>query len=170
MLEQFGGIFFGVLLVFVLALLGWTLYLTLNFRKYLKERQEFLKKAKGKGLDEILTKQLKRLEKSEDAIQELKKRADSLDVNAEISITKIGVVRYNPFRDTGGDQSFSVALLNDKLDGMIISSMYGREGSRVFAKALKDGRSDHPLTDEEIRAIEKAVSEEVENGNGEKEE
>lgn len=170
MLEQFSGVIIGVLLVLVLALLGWVAYLTITFRKYLKERQELIKKAKGKGLDEILVRQLKRLEKSEDAIQELKKRADSLDINAEISITKVGVVRYNPFRDTGGDQSFSIALLNEKLDGVVISSMYGREGSRAFAKALHDGRSDHPLTDEENKAIEKAVSEEDKNGNSGKEE
>lgn len=78
MLDQFGGIIIGVLLVLVLALAGWVAYLTITFRKYLKERREFLKKAKGKGLDEILMKQLKRLEKSEDAIQELKKQASDV--------------------------------------------------------------------------------------------
>lgn len=58
------------------------------------------------------------------------------------SVQKITLKRYNPYRDTGGDQSFSIALLDGRGDGVVITSLHSRAGTRVFAKTIKGGKED----------------------------
>jgi uncharacterized glyoxalase superfamily protein PhnB len=71
------------------------------------------------------------------------------------------MVRFNPFNDMGGDQSFAMALLNGKNNGLVISSLYTKEGTRVFSKAIKAGKTEkHPLTEEEEEAIKIALAKE----------
>jgi len=72
------------------------------------------------------------------------------------SVQKVGVVRFNPFKDTGGDQSFAIALLDASDSGLVISSLYTRDGVRVFSKAIEKGKSKYQLSEEEKQAIEKA--------------
>ena len=68
----------------------------------------------------------------------------------------VGMVRYNPFRDTGGDQSFSVAWLNEQQDGLVLSSLYSRQETRLYAKPVQGGASTYTLTEEEQRALQAA--------------
>ena len=74
------------------------------------------------------------------------------------SIQHVGLVRFNPFEDTGSDQSFAIALLDGERDGVVISSLHGRANTRIFAKPVQGGVSNHALSDEEERAIRIAVS------------
>jgi hypothetical protein len=74
----------------------------------------------------------------------------------QLSLRQVGLIRYNPFGDTGGDQSFALALLDERGDGVVLSSLFGRTESRIFAKPVKDGRSRYPLTAEEEQAIVQA--------------
>ena len=82
----------------------------------------------------------------------------NLEGICEKTIQKTGLVRFNPFNDMGGNQSFVIALLDDKNNGFVISSLFVKEGNRVYAKAIKAGKSDHALSNEEKEAIEKALS------------
>ncbi|NLC77511.1 MAG: DUF4446 family protein, partial [Clostridia bacterium] len=66
------------------------------------------------------------------------------------------MVRYNAFTGLGSDQSFSLALLDSRDDGVVITSIYGREDSRFYAKPVKGGRSRYRLTDEELLALDRA--------------
>ncbi|WP_309123361.1 DUF4446 family protein [Paenibacillus sp.] len=70
--------------------------------------------------------------------------------------SNVGVVRYNPFDDRGSDLSFSVAFLDDREDGVVISALHSRDESRVYAKPLEAGASGYPLTPEEKQAISQA--------------
>ncbi len=73
-------------------------------------------------------------------------------------IQKIGLVRFQGFKDTGGDQSFSLALLDKEDNGLMITSLAGRDFIRVTAKELEKGQpKEHKLTEEEIKAVKKAV-------------
>jgi hypothetical protein len=67
------------------------------------------------------------------------------------------MVRYNPFRETGGDQSFSMALMDLKNNGIVITSIHGREVDRIYAKEIIEGKSKHNLSAEEIQAIKEAI-------------
>jgi len=69
------------------------------------------------------------------------------------SIQGVGVVRYNPFPDTGSNMSFSLALLDGRASGVVVSVLTNRDGSRVYGKAVEHGRSSYPLSDEERQAL-----------------
>jgi len=73
-------------------------------------------------------------------------------------VQRVGVVRFNPFPDAGGDQSFAVALLDAEGTGLVVSSLHGRAETRVFAKAVSGGHSKHSLSTEEQDAIDRALS------------
>jgi len=103
-----------------------------------------------------LAQQIKRQIKSEKDIKELLKSSRDLWKIALKSVQKVGVVRFNPFKDTGGDQSFAIALLDASDSGLVISSLYTRDGVRVFSKAIEKGKSKYQLSEEEKQAIEKA--------------
>lgn len=81
---------------------------------------------------------------------------NELEQVSKLSIQKIGLVRYSPFLDGGGNYSFSLALLNHHYSGIVITNMYGRQQSRVYVKAITKGKSDIILTEEEQTAIQSA--------------
>jgi len=85
-------------------------------------------------------------------------KIDNLENILSKTIQKTGIVRFNPFSDIGGNQSFAIALLDEKNNGFVISSLFVKEGNRVYAKAVKDGKSEHSLSNEEIEAIDRAIS------------
>ena len=71
---------------------------------------------------------------------------------------RVGLVRYNPFEDTGGNQSFALAMLDANGDGWILSSLHARTGTRFYAKAVTGGRSELGLSAEEQAAIKQATA------------
>jgi len=71
---------------------------------------------------------------------------------------RVGVVRYNPFADTGSNQSFVLALLDAHGNGFVLSSLHSRQATRVFLKSLSAGRAETPLSTEESEAIRRAMS------------
>lgn len=114
---------------------------------------KFLKKKKEpKNLEQLLS-QFKDLKED---FKKISNKMDELKKNNKFSIQGIGIVRFNPFKKSGGDQSFSIALLDGNKDGVVITSLYGREGDRIFAKPIKKGKSEYLLTEEEKEAIEQS--------------
>ena len=75
------------------------------------------------------------------------------------TIKKVGIVRYNAFKDTGSDLSFALALLNDNNDGVVLNGIYSREMSNIYAKPIKGGKSTYTISDKEQEAINKAIEE-----------
>jgi hypothetical protein len=112
----------------------------------------FKKKKKPKNLNEVLKKQ----DDLEKKLAEISNKLEKLEKTAEFSVQKIGIVRYNPFSGVGSNQSFSTALLNGNNNGIIITSLYTREGNRVYGKPIEKGKSNYQLSDEEKEAIAKA--------------
>jgi len=114
----------------------------------------FFKKQKKepKNLKEIF-KQFKDLK---DNFEKLSKEFEIFKKESKFMVQKVGIVRFNPFSEVGGDQSFSIALLDGNDDGLVITSFYTREGNRVYGKPIKQGSSQYALSQEEIKAIESA--------------
>jgi len=112
----------------------------------------FKKKKEPKNLKEVLV-QFETLKKD---FRKLSKEVKTLRKEGDLSIKRVGVVRFNPFKEIGGNQSFSIAFLDAHNDGLVITSFYGRETNRVYAKPVKKGRSKYLLSKEEKKAIEKA--------------
>lgn len=73
-------------------------------------------------------------------------------------VQKLAILRYNPYNDTGGDQSFSVVILNGKLDGFLLTSLHSRSGTRVYTKVVKGGKSEVELSKEEAEVLQKGIN------------
>ena len=71
--------------------------------------------------------------------------------------SKMAVLKYNPYNDTGGDQSFSLALLNGKMDGVLITSLHSRVTTRIYLKNIKNGKSELELSKEETEVLKEAL-------------
>lgn len=73
------------------------------------------------------------------------------------NIQKLAVLKYNPYNDTGGEQSFSLAMLNGKMDGILVTSLHSRSGTRIYLKTVKSGKSELELSKEEAQVLNKAI-------------
>jgi len=113
----------------------------------------FKKDKKPENLKDILS-QFEGLEKE---IKIISEELENLKKGSRFSIQKKGIVRYNPFSEVGSNQSFSAVLLDGNNDGMVITSLFTREGNRVYAKPIKNGVSEYSLSNEEKGVIEKAI-------------
>ncbi len=113
----------------------------------------FLKKKKEpENLEEILA-ELRALKRDSEKIS---KELESLKRENMSNFQKFGLVRFNPFKEMGSNQSFSLCLLDGQDNGIVLTSLYGKEGNRVYGKPLKGGKSEYLLSDEEKKAIEYA--------------
>jgi hypothetical protein len=153
------AIFFFLLL----SALTWNIFLQLGLRKIQATNRAFFKGEEVKNLEEVLLEQAKNLKVLDKDIQELYSISNKINTLALRGIHKVSAIRFNPFKDVGGNQSFSIALLNGKNDGITITALYTKEGTRVYAKAITGGESlSFPMTEEEKKAIETALTSEGE--------
>ena len=113
----------------------------------------FLKKKKEpENLKEILS----QFQELKGNFEKISKELENLKKENKFNIQKFGIVRFNPFKEIGGNQSFSIALLDGRDDGIVITSLYTKEGNRIFGKPIKGGKSEYLLSEEEKEAIEYA--------------
>ncbi len=96
------------------------------------------------------------LKNLEGDIEKLFQEIEEIKEKNKFSVQKLGIVRFNPFSEVGGDQSFSIALLDENNDGLVITSLYNRGGNRLYGKPIKAGSSQYSLSQEEKKAIELA--------------
>jgi hypothetical protein len=110
-----------------------------------------------------LQRQLAALSEHTDRVTErLDARAEALELGLEGAITHAAVVRYDAYNEMSGMQSSSVALLDDRRNGVVLSSILHREQARLYAKPVVDGRSDFALSPEEEQAVQQALDRGVE--------
>lgn len=116
----------------------------------------FLKKQKQpENLKEVVSKLQDiniKLEKFEKGLEVLKEKNKN-------TFQKMAILRFNPFNEMGGNQSFSLAILDENNNGIVITSLFAKEGNRVYGKPIKNGLSEYPLSEEEKKVIEKAQNE-----------
>jgi Flp pilus assembly protein TadB len=108
------------------------------------------------SLEESLADAQESSQKAEARVRELEERLVLLEQGLETALTQVGVVRFNPFSDTGSDLSFAVALLNHRASGVVFTGLWGREEVRVYAKEIQNGDSRYALSQEERQAVELA--------------
>jgi hypothetical protein len=108
------------------------------------------------NLEALLTEQMSRLELAVGQTEALGEALEALGRQTEQCLQHVGVVRYDAFSGVGGQVSFSLALLDARGDGIILTSLFGRETSSIYAKPVSGGRCGVPLTDEEQQALTEA--------------
>lgn len=109
------------------------------------------------NLERIVKKYTETLESCANDIERMNTEFEKIRTDTADFFRKVGLVRYQGFKDTGGDQSFSLALLNQKDSGLIITGLFGRDFSKMYAKKVENGTSSHSLTDEEQQALNEAM-------------
>lgn len=113
--------------------------------------------AEGRSLEAILDAHLDKVFAVSRELDELAARSAVLEATQRRAFQRIGLVRFNPFEDTGGNQSFALALLDAHNDGFVVSSLHARSGTRVYGKVVVAGRSDTSLSAEETEALRLAI-------------
>ena len=144
-------VIFVTLVGFVILLVKYT---NIN-RKYTK----FIKKfGHGKDIEEDLENYMYKVERVEKQNAEILGHINNIENDMAKCIQKVGIVRYNAFKDTGSDLSFALALLDENNDGVVLNGIYSREMSNIYAKPVEKGFSSYTISQEEKQAIEKAIS------------
>jgi hypothetical protein len=114
------------------------------------------RKAKGESLHKVLEKILEAEGVNARQLSALKVDLERQKDEGRLHIQKVGIVRFNPFKEIGGDHSFSLALLDGKDTGIVLTGIHTRERARIYSKQIKNGKSEFELSNEEKRAIIKA--------------
>jgi uncharacterized protein DUF4446 len=148
----------SILAALMLILLVLALLQSIRLRRALRAYRALVSDGGQGSLGDVLESHVGRVEEVRNRLGELDRLHADLERRSQTSIQHIGLVRFNPFDDTGSDQSFAIALLDQRRDGLVVSSLHGRTNTRVFAKPVSGGSSSHTLSDEEAQAIRIAVS------------
>ena len=148
----------SALAALILVLLVVALLQSMRLGRAVRGYRALVRDGGQRSLGEVLESHVGRVDEVRDRLTELDRLHGDLERRSQTSIQHIGLVRFNPFEDTGSDQSFAIALLDERRDGVVISSLHGRTNTRVFAKPVSGGSSSHALSDEEAQAIHIAVS------------
>ena len=112
------------------------------------------KMGNGNNLDELLKTYIDEVKNIEKDNAEIKNYYTKLDADMASCIQKIGLVRYNAFKDVGSDLSFAIALLDGNDNGVVFNGLYGSESSNIYAKPIKNKKSSYQLSQEEEYALE----------------
>ncbi|HEX7197672.1 MAG TPA: DUF4446 family protein [Candidatus Limnocylindria bacterium] len=148
---------FGALAALVLLLLIGLVVQSARLNRAVRGYRELVRGSDGGTLHDRLVGSAEQAVRASERMNEIEAMHAVIDRRSQRSLQHIGLVRFNPFEDTGSDQSFAIALLDDQRDGIVISSLHGRANTRVFAKPVSGGGSPHNLSDEESQAIRIAV-------------
>jgi hypothetical protein len=142
-----------VALFLALLALGGVVYLLVRQRRLLGQYRQLMTGTSGANLEVLLNEHLAQTRGTAARVEAVDQLARRLEKAAYFSLQHLGVVRYNPFHDTGGDQSFAIALVDGHGNGVVLSSLHARDVTRVYAKPLQKWESTYSLTDEEKKAI-----------------
>lgn len=146
-----------IVLAMIILNICWLGGLTYSFWRLFLHYNNLTKGASDRSLQSILDQLLKETHTTKKDIAALKEGYVTIEKQGQLHFQKIGLRRFNPFKDTGGDQSFILALLDGKDTGVVISGLYSRSGTRWFAKKISNGKSiEYELSEEEKKTIHEA--------------
>ena len=135
----------------------WLLVLTVLFYRLQSHYNAITRGSHQRNLQTILDSILKELDVAKKDIANLTEKCDKIEKDGMLHIQKIGLLRFNPFKDTGGDQSFILALVDATNTGVVISGLYSRSGTRWYAKKVVAGKGiEHELSQDEKKALDMA--------------
>jgi hypothetical protein len=141
------------------VLVGIVVWLALRLRRAEEGYRTLTAGTSAGNLESILEEHVLQVRQATERVSELNELTHQMEYASRSHIQRLGFLRFNPFRDSGGDQSFAVALADQDGNGVVISSLHGRDSTRVYAKPLATWESAYPLTDEERLAIRQARGE-----------
>lgn len=146
-----------LLVIIVLLALVIMLYVMYKGQKKelqaLKEKYDFFTQGDNVNWDELLTKTLTEVRAAKAEMQALEENQQAMREQMKSCVQKVKLMRYNAFADTGSDLSYSLSLLDENNNGVVLSSIYGREDNRTYAKPIENGKSTYNLSEEEKKVL-----------------
>lgn len=135
-----------------LALVGYS-----QIRKLRGRFSDVLGGTDAGSIESTLNSHMEQVQKVDKRLGELEGEYKRLSITNSLASQKISIVRFNPFGDTGGDQSFSLAVLDAQNSGYVLTSIHGRQGTRVYVKPVDLGKSKYALAAEEQKSLDQAI-------------
>lgn len=134
----------------------------LNCMKLSKLRKNYAtfmtKLGKGENINEMLEGYVKNVDEIKAENKEIIEYCQKLDDRSNDYLKKMGMVRYNAYKDTGSNLSFALAILDNENNGFVLNGIYARDNSNIYAKPVVNGKSEYVLSNEEEDAIRKAIA------------
>lgn len=147
----------NILLIVFIVLIIWLITLSFLLWRLLQRFNAIFKSSLEKSVVAVLERTVKETDYARKDIDSLLSRLSTLEDKNLENIQKVGLIRFNPFNDTGGEQSFIIALLDAKNSGVVLSGLYSRSGMRWYAKKVAKGQGEeYELSEEEKKAINTA--------------
>lgn len=146
------GLFVGLIVLIVLYISQ-----IVEYRRHKKRYDSLTRGLSGANIEDLFLKLNGDILSANRDINLLEDNIKSMQTRLNFAVQKVGFVRYKAFGNTGSDLSYSVALLDNYQNGFVISSIYGRDNTVGFGKPIVNGKSNVPLSPEEVHAIEKAL-------------
>ncbi len=137
------------LIATIVVLIGWIIWLEIRLERLFRGK-------KAQNLEHVLIDMGTFMDELDAAHRKIEARMEEMNRRLRRSIQGIETVRFNPFSDAGGNQSFATALLSEEGDGVVISSLYSRDKVSVYSKPIRSHESEFPLTKEEQDALARA--------------
>lgn len=155
----------GGLVIVVLALAFAVVGLIRRVRRLGGRLESLTQGGDESSLEDVLGSHLERVNQVVRNVDAVGARTAVVERDLQHAFGRLGLVRFNPFEDTGGNQSFALAMLDGQGDGFVVSSLHARAGTRVYAKAIAGGASEAALSDEEAEALRVALAKPVPGGS-----
>lgn len=147
----------GLFEYLILAIGIWLALLSFLTLRTIRHYRQIMRGATGLNLGQVLEGIVKKLDLNEQTIQQIWSEVAKIKIANQKNFQKYALVRFNPFEDTGGDQSFVLALLDGQNNGIVISSLHSRGGTRVYTKQVANGQATtHQFSKEEKEVVDQA--------------
>lgn len=156
-LNQFEPYIIVTLSVLIIILLIMVIMLFSSLGKLENRYRKFMRGTDGKNIEEVIIKYLDKIDEANDKTEYMNEKYKDLDARIKGCVQKVSMVRYRAFEDVGSDLSFSIAMLDDNNDGVIVTGIYGRNDSTTYAKPIDKGLSRYELSDEEQKVLQDAM-------------
>ena len=144
--------------VIVLIMLGIMINQALKLNYMKKRYRKMMAGVDGANLERMLMGHIDEVKKVVEKNEQIDAENRRIDALLQTAITRVGVVRFRAFDDMGSDLSYAVAMLDSHNNGVILSSIFGREDSRSYVKPIENGNSSYTMTEEEEKALNDAMS------------
>lgn len=158
-MENINLVLQNYLLLVIIVLLALVIMLYVMYKgqkkelQALKEKYDFFTQGDNVNWDELLTKTLTEVRAAKAEMQALEENQQAMREQMKVCVQKVKLMRYNAFADTGSDLSYSLSLLDENNNGVVLSSIYGREDNRTYAKPIENGKSTYNLSEEEKKVL-----------------
>ena len=147
----------AILAVILLSLCILVICLLSKIKKLTKKYEQFMTGENAETLEAVIMKSIKGQSDNNTEIEKINSLLKEIDDRLKLTIQKVALVKYDAFQNMGGELSYSIALLDDNNDGIVITNVYSPEGSYNYSKEIKNSKADIILTEEEQKAINIAI-------------